>query len=311
MMKRCQSILVQVDTRRDEQALLFRATELARSQQAALTIVDVVPEFSWPLRLAAYDLDEIRRAVVAQKQAAVDQLAAPIRNGGLTVTAKVLCGKSSDQIIGEVVRSGHDLVMKDAKGQYSQHPGTFGTTAMRLIRFCPCPVWAYRPRRSGSAGRDRIAVAVDATATDETHQELNRDIVAWAMQVSGDVIPDIAHVWSVYGESLIKDYLKRDEFEALVNDAEQESRRQMEELLQPFSVSATDSHVHLLRGEPAQQLIQFVNEGGCDVLVLGTVARSGISGLLLGNTSETLINRVECSVIAIKPAGFKTPIHVA
>jgi nucleotide-binding universal stress UspA family protein len=310
-MKRCQSILVQVDARRDEQALLARATELARVQQAALTIVDVVPEFSWPVRLAASDLDELRQAVVAQKQGAVDKLAAPIRDGGVSVTAKVLCGKSSDQIIGEVVRSGHDLVMKDAKGQYSQHPGTFGTTAMRLIRYCPCPVWAYRSRRSGSSGPDRIAVAVDVTAADEKHQELNRDIVAWAMQVSGEVTPDIAHVWSVYGESLIQDYMKRDEFEALVKDAEQEARREMEQLLQPFSVSATDSHVHLLRGEPAQELIQFVNEGNYDVLVLGTVARSGISGLLLGNTAETLINRVECSVIAIKPAGFKTPIHVA
>ncbi len=308
-MKRFTNILVQVDTRADEQALLARAAELAKSQGAALKIVDIVPEFSWPVRLAATDYNEIRQAVIQQKETAVEGLAASLRKSGITVTAKVLSGKSSDQIISEVVRSNHDLVMKDAKGQFSQHPGAFGTTAMRLIRYCPCPVWAFRPRRSGS--QDKIAVAVDATATDEAHQMLNHDILDWAIAVAGDSPPHIAHVWSVYGESLIKDYMKRDEFESLVKDAECEAREHLGKLLESFHISPTDSHVHLLRGDPAQELIQFVNTGGFDVLVLGTVARTGISGLLIGNTAETLINRVECSIIAIKPADFKTPIQVA
>ena len=52
-MKHFKNILVQVDTRRDEQALLTRAAELAKSHGAKLKIVDVVPEFSWPVRLAA------------------------------------------------------------------------------------------------------------------------------------------------------------------------------------------------------------------------------------------------------------------
>src|SRR6185436_4600010 len=104
-------------------------------------------------------------------------------------------------------------------------------------------------------------------------------------------------------------YMKRDEFEGLVQDAEREARDHLGKLLEPFQIAATDSHVHLLRGEPAQELIRFVNTGGFDLLVLGTVARTGISGLLIGNTAETLINRVECSVMAIKPADFVTPIH--
>ena len=45
-----------------------------------------------------------------------------------------------------------------------------------------------------------------------------------------------------------------------------------------------------------------------DLLVLGTVARRGISGFFLGNTAEIILSKVECSVLAVKPVGFVSPV---
>jgi universal stress protein E len=39
-----------------------------------------------------------------------------------------------------------------------------------------------------------------------------------------------------------------------------------------------------------------------------TVGRTGIPGLLMGNTAETILQQVNCSVLAIKPPGFVTPV---
>jgi nucleotide-binding universal stress UspA family protein len=47
-----------------------------------------------------------------------------------------------------------------------------------------------------------------------------------------------------------------------------------------------------------------------DIVVMGTVARTGISGLIIGNTAETILNQLTCSVLAVKPSGFKTPVTV-
>jgi nucleotide-binding universal stress UspA family protein len=41
---------------------------------------------------------------------------------------------------------------------------------------------------------------------------------------------------------------------------------------------------------------------------MGTVARTGISGFLMGNTAETILNQIDCSVLAIKPPDFQTPV---
>ena len=43
---------------------------------------------------------------------------------------------------------------------------------------------------------------------------------------------------------------------------------------------------------------------------MGTLARTGISGLVMGNTAERLLPLLPCSVLAIKPEGFECPLDV-
>lgn len=45
-----------------------------------------------------------------------------------------------------------------------------------------------------------------------------------------------------------------------------------------------------------------------DLVVMGTVARTGIAGLLVGNTADTIFEQLRCSVLALKPPGFVTSI---
>jgi nucleotide-binding universal stress UspA family protein len=47
---------------------------------------------------------------------------------------------------------------------------------------------------------------------------------------------------------------------------------------------------------------------GVDLVVMGTVGRGGIPGLLMGNTAEAILQQVDCSVLAIKPPGFVTSV---
>ena len=65
---------------------------------------------------------------------------------------------------------------------------------------------------------------------------------------------------------------------------------------------------HLLWGAPAEQIVNFAKDVHADLIVLGTVGRSGIQGLLLGNTAENVLVHCDCDVLTVKPAGFQTPI---
>jgi nucleotide-binding universal stress UspA family protein len=46
-----------------------------------------------------------------------------------------------------------------------------------------------------------------------------------------------------------------------------------------------------------------------DLVVMGTVGRSGIPGLLMGNTAETILDQLSCSVLVMKPPGFVSPVR--
>jgi nucleotide-binding universal stress UspA family protein len=43
---------------------------------------------------------------------------------------------------------------------------------------------------------------------------------------------------------------------------------------------------------------------------MGTVARGGIAGLLIGNTAERMLRKLPCSVLAVKPEGFVCPVSL-
>ena len=41
---------------------------------------------------------------------------------------------------------------------------------------------------------------------------------------------------------------------------------------------------------------------------MGTVARTGVPGFIMGNTAETMLQQIDCWVLAVKPEGFLTPV---
>jgi nucleotide-binding universal stress UspA family protein len=67
----------------------------------------------------------------------------------------------------------------------------------------------------------------------------------------------------------------------------------------------------LRRGEPHYVIPEFVVSEGIDVLVMGTVARGGISAMLIGNTAERVLRKLPCSVLTVKPDGFVSPVRLA
>jgi universal stress protein E len=66
--------------------------------------------------------------------------------------------------------------------------------------------------------------------------------------------------------------------------------------------------VHLLEGEAGILIPKLAEEQQIDLIVMGTVARTGIEGYFIGNTAETVLNHASCSVLSVKPDGFVSPV---
>ena len=304
-----QNILVTIDTRAEGSLALEQAAEVAAACNASLKVIDIVREFGWLLRVTGHARrEQMVERMMADKARRLEAVVQPLRGEGLRVETKVLHGSSSTAIIREVLRCQHDLVLKEAKGDVGGR-GYFGRTGMQLLRKCPCPVWMVKPIRH--AAHRRVLAAVDASCPDDTHAELNSRIMELARAYADwQKQPlEVVHAWELFGESLLKEHMSAEEMDELIVNSEGDVQLRFDAFLEPYKLDHRSPRVHLLRGEAGFVIPRFVEENEIDLIVMGTVARGGLAGVLMGNTAEMILRSVRCSVLAIKPADFVSPVQ--
>jgi len=310
--KQFRNILVGLDTRIDQHPALQAACRLL-DEGTKLKIVDVVPEISWLTKISQPDFEETKRILVEEKSRKLEVLAEPLRVKGLEVKTKVLDGKTSVELAREVIRAQHDLVVRVSKGSGSHATGFFGTTGTHLLRICPCPVLLINP---GSEPRfSKILAAIDPDPKNPTQDGFNRKIVDAAGLLAGRDDQHqlhVVHTWEIFNSHMLKSRLAPGEFEKIERNAKSKIASMIDQFLEQYGLSSDSEFVHLLRDEigAGRTIPDLATQLGVDVIVMGTVARSGVAGALIGNTAEKVLNHAECSIMAVKPNDFVAPITV-
>jgi nucleotide-binding universal stress UspA family protein len=308
-------ILIQVRGDSPDQAALGRATRLAAGRDAGLTLVAVVEDIPWYARLVLPRPDELLEAVVRERGRSLETLAATIRRDGISVATRVLRGRPHLEAVREVIRAGHDLLIKEAEA--GRH-GLFGAMDMHLLRACPCPVWLERPS-SRVAPLRHILAAIDPTpetwepSWGEVREALNARILglAQALAEADGAELHVVYTWSAPAERLLMSRSSElpDPAARYVEDMHRAANSALAGFLDRHPSGAFRRRAHLLEGDvPADTIARFAGECEADLLVMGTVARSGISGALIGNTAEAILDQVGCSVLTVKPDNFICPV---
>jgi universal stress protein E len=301
-MDRFKNILVVVDSSRTSHPEVERALKLAGRGNAKLHLVDVVRDISLTVRLLSHEYSHLQDLLMQEKQAAIDNLVAHCQSHGVEATGEIAHGTSSAKTLEIATRDRVDLIIRIAKGQRSLQSGTLGTSAQKLIRRLPCPLWLIRPEREPAT--KKIIACVDATPNNEAHANLNQHILSTATELvkeeRGTLI--VAHVWNVYGAEMLRSRLPQSEFESLMSHNRKQHQASFESLLKEFGLHATGPEARMVEGEPSLAIPDLCAREDPDLLICGTVARHGLAGIMLGNTAERIVSRVDCSVLALTPA---------
>ena len=307
-MKKFKNILVATDSRLDSHPAVEDAIRLAQKHGATVTIVDVVPEPSWIARQVTDEIDHLYDLEIQEKLEKLKWLAQGLDEPTIDVKTKVLRGKTSLEIVRQVIRDGHDLVVAVAKGAGSKSETAFGRTARRLLRTCPCAVWLVTP--NASVKPRHVAACLDVANDNPTDQELNDKVYSLATTLCEDYGSDcsVLHAWTLDDEAVLRARLKPEQVDRYVEKQLHYRRKRMEDFLAANDAS-TDS-VKLLKGHTGGVISEYVRENGVDLVVMGTVARSGLAGFFIGNTAEDILDKLDCSVLAIKPYRYETSVHL-
>ena len=319
-MKRFKNILLVIGPAADDVATVLPALSLALSlagrNQARLTLISVVEELPPDLGLqgggqAAEGLFErLMEDSCEQLRSRIEA----IDTTGIEVDTRVVSGTPFLAIIRQVLRDRHDLVMVTTEGSDGLKARLFGNNTMHLMRKCPCPVWAIKP--TPQQRFSRILAAVDPGSLDDDHHNLDRlvmDLATSLAQSDGSEL-HVVHAWHIPGERQIRNrgvILPR-ELDMLLRRVRDRRQMQIDDLLKhyssPDSSLLPSPRVHLIEGRAGEEIPELVRREGIDLLVMGTVCRTGVAGFFIGNTAEGVLANVDCSVLSVKPEGFVTPV---
>lgn len=283
-----------------------RAVQLARTNGADLTVISVGHEVPQPVpslqkTFSKLMLDESKEMI------------GKVDTAGLNIHSQVRVGTPFLEVIREVLSGGHDLVIKPSEGRGGEFSILFGSTDLHLLRKCPCPVWIVKPSRRKKY--TSILAAIDPDPSEKTNRELNDQILNFAISLAQqeNSLLHVVHAWSAGYESMLRsgrvEMPKRD-IDRMVSQIRQNHKKWLDELLSGYDLQDILVNIHLRKGKPEDVIPTLAQQKKVELIVMGTVARTGIPGFFIGNTAEQTLATVDCSVLAVKPKSFLTPVEV-
>lgn len=311
-MKRFKNILLAFDNTVEPSPAFHRAVHIARQNDARLTLVLALED-------APHDLSGHSDALLADAWWSVrqtlteqlDELLVPLRQEGVECGSLILGGTPFIEIARAVQRLEIDLVMKASLPVSGTRELLFGSTDMHLMRKCPCPVWIQKERHQGPYRR--LLAAVDVERRDAQSQSLNRLILdlATSLAESEQAELQVVHAWTVPGEASLRGRaflrMASDEVDELIDREQGRREEAFEELLAPYR-SRCHFTAELVKGDPRSQIPESAASFRADLVVMGTVGRTGLPGLIMGNVAEDILRQVDGSVLTVKPEGFVSPV---
>jgi len=322
-MQRFKKIICVVTSDSSSGDTLKRAVALANNSQAQLTVVKVIEKIPSNIRIPDSTLspEKIQACIIAEHRRELTELIAPWRND-TEIQTKVLIGIPFLEVIREVLRNDHDLVIKAVESD-GRLKSVIGSNDMHLLRKCPCLVWLVKPGAPTSYRRILAAVDVDDYADPEelnVRRLLTDKVIDMASSLALSEFAElhIAHAWEAIGETDLRSgFIKISEQDtaAYIDKVKQQHSVSLNKIMDEINIKLGRSSFeylnpqsHLLKGQPHKEIPALADKIEADIVVMGTVARTGISGFFMGNTAETILNRIDCSVLAVKPPGFVTPV---
>jgi universal stress protein E len=307
-MEKYKKILAVIDPTTDIQKALNRAIELARHCGGEITAFLTIYDFSYEMTtmLSGEEREAMRQSVINDRQQWLEDKIAETDHGTIKIdTCIIWHNRPFEQIIKKVIDENYGIVIKGTHQHDKLKSVIFTPTDWHILRKCPCPVLLVKDHSWPIDGN--LLTALNIGSDDEEHKALNNKLTKEAILFSSLIKANI-HLVNSYPGTPVNIAIEIPEFNACeYNDTMlKHHQTAMHDHADKYSIPSENTHVK--EGLP-EDVIQSVSKLiDAELVVLGTVGRTGISAALIGNTAEHVIDRINCDVLAIKPDGYISPL---
>jgi nucleotide-binding universal stress UspA family protein len=188
-----------------------------------------------------------------------------------------------------------DLIIMGTHGRTGLSHLLSGSVAENVVRSANCPVMTVRPSKESSevAPYFDILVPVDFSPYSQKALRYGRTL-AHAFEAN-------LHLLHVLDQPIHPaHYGLGDDLLIRVNpEVQRRSHEEMERLVSQLGAEEK-CQTHVREGRAYSEIVRFVQEEECDLVVMGTHGLSGLEHFLLGGTTEKVMRHASCPVLAVK-----------
>ena len=301
-MKTPKRILVVISGRHTEHPALERALKFAEFDNVHIHLFNSIYEPVMELTdvLSSEHRKEMKSQYMADRYLYMDTIAENLDQKGISCSVNVAWHRELHEAIEEVVNELEpDLVIKRISADASNiNPFTMPVDR-HLLRYCKAPLLLVR--NSNWVNKPLLA-AIDPTVLDQKHIALNHNILEYSKMLA-DVTKTQLHSVSAFETPNMAPSMdvgwSNIDFESIKVETTNVHKNKMETLLKEHDLFMCPYHV--LEGRADIAIPNIAKKIDAQLLILGTVGRTGLSGAFIGNTAEHVLANMSCDILTLKP----------
>jgi nucleotide-binding universal stress UspA family protein len=296
-------ILFATDFSRWAQRAEDYACALACSWKASLTVLSVA-EFPPGLNPDYLVNQQYLADLLKQASAQLVDLKCRAEGRGIAVTTRVATGLPSEEVISAAREEDSDLIVVGTRGKTGLAHILLGSTAERVIRGAPCPVLSVRTDSADLEDERVLArpVRLERILVPVDFSDCSLDALEYAVVVAQQAKASLMllHVLEPvsYGLDFTLSHMRTREH------VRESWTKRLKELTSSHQHSHVAIEFQLRGGLPADSILDSAQTLPCDLIVMGTHGRRGISHTISGSVAEAVLRKSHCPVIAVRSPKF-------
>lgn len=288
-------ILLPTDGSDPAAAAARHARSLATAFDATLHVLGVVDVDG---AAGVFDAGGVDEAFVERLTDQVRADTEAIDAGGARVERATVQGDPADAILDYAEEHGIGMLVMGTHGRRGVRRLVAGSVTERVLRLAERPVFTVRGTTDGEDETDpdyeRVLVATDGSAPAERAAEHG---VAVAAAFDATV-----HALNVVDVSAVAALSEAAPADAMLERLREQGETATTGAADRAREAGLQVETAVLEGFPSGGILDYAEDHGIDLIVMGTHGRTGLDRVLLGSTAERTIRRAEVPVCAVPPA---------
>jgi nucleotide-binding universal stress UspA family protein len=283
-------ILVPLDGSPLSERALPPALALAQQPDTEVILARVPTGEDAPIMADGHRPDQARR----DAQAYLDTLRLNNRQPGLNLRTRLMNGDAASAIVDTAAAAaeGVDLIVMSTHGYSGVTRWLLGSVTEKVLRTAPCPVLAIRTPRP----IQHIAITLDGSGLSERALAPGLEL-AQRLHAEVTLLRSVPHAKIDGSLDATEHGLSRRLQQGLIDEAAAYLAARSASYARSGLVVKTEVRV----GPAADNICEFVEAYGTDLIVMATHGRTGLQRWVYGSVAEKVLRSVNTSLLVFRP----------